>query len=142
VPVSARPSHPSPHRARAPLPALVFGLVGGPAAWFIQLLVSFGLGQEACYPKAVPLSAPAFGGLATALPVMEVAAILIALAAAITAYICWRRSRGERAGGGHRLVDIGEGRSRFMAMAGILTSLGFAGAIVFTLPAILAVRGC
>jgi hypothetical protein len=142
VPVATRPTHPSPHRGRAPVPALVFGLVGGPAAWFIQLLVSSGLGQEACYPKAVPLSAPAFAGLATVLPVMEVAAILVALAAALTAYVCWRRSRGERAGDGHSLVDIGEGRSRFMAMAGILTSLGFAGAILFTLPAILAVRGC
>ena len=120
----------------------MFGLIGAPAAWFVQVVASSGLGQEACYPKATPLGAPAFGGLGAILPLLEVAALVVALAAATTAYVCWRRSRGERAGGGHALVDIGEGRSRFMAMAGILTSLGFAGAILFTLSAILAVRGC
>ena len=69
-------------------------------------------------------------------------ALAIALAAALIAYRNWSSTQGEHGGGSQRLVEVGEGRTRFLSMCGILTSLGFALAIIFTSCIILLVPLC
>jgi hypothetical protein len=134
--------HPSPHRHRVRLGALIFGLSGGPAAWSVTWMVSVVLAQEACHPGTISLSTPAFGGVHAALVVLNGIGCLVTIASGIVAYRSWIATREEHPGSGQTLLEIGEGRARFMAMAGILTSAGFLVAILFGIPAILLVPAC
>ena len=128
--------HPSPHRHRVRLGALVFGLSGGPAAWSVAWMVSVVLAQEACHPGTAPLSVPAFGGVHAALVVLNATACVVTILSGLVAYRSWIATREEHPGTSQTLLEIGEGRTRFMAMAGLLTSAGFLLAILFGVPAI------
>ena len=128
--------HPSPHRHRVALSTLIFGLTSGPAAWSVAWMVSVTLAQEACYPGTIPLATPAFGGVHGVLVAVNGIACVVTMAGGIVAYRSWLKTRTEHPGRGPRLLEIGEGRARFMAMAGVLTSAGFLVAILFGIPAI------
>jgi hypothetical protein len=103
-------------------PALWFGLFGAPAAWSVQLLVNYALVAHACFPKSEPLASPALGGLHAIVLGTSFAALAIALAAAVTAGRSLRGSRHESHGGNGALLEVGEGRTGFMALAGVLVS--------------------
>jgi hypothetical protein len=125
--------HPAPGRAHIALPALWFGLFAGPAAWSIQTLVNLPVASHSCYPALSPLDAPvtAVRGIAFAVSVF---ALAVCVAAAAVAFRSWMRLRGEHQEGSGRgsehtpaaaLAETGEGRTRFMALCGLLTSLIF-----------------
>ncbi len=40
--------HPAPHRARLSLLILGIGVFGAPAAWILQMLLSYGLASHSC----------------------------------------------------------------------------------------------
>lgn len=105
-----------------PPPALWFGLFGAPAAWSLQLLVNYALVAHACFPKSEPLAAPVVGGLQAIVLGAGFAALAIALAAEATAWRSWRASRHESRGGHGGLLEVGEGRTGFMALGGVLVS--------------------
>lgn len=106
---SAPPPAPAGHAVG--LPALWFGLFGAPAAWSLQLLVSYALTAHACFPGADRLAAQAGGGVwPVAFGVSAIAAIA-GVSAAVTAWRSWGATRQAR-----------EGRDRFMALAGMLLS--------------------
>ena len=134
--------HPSPRQHRVKLWALLFGLTGGPGAWLVASLASVILAQEACYPHATPLSTPAFGGVHPTLIALEVIAIAVTIISGAVSYDCWIRTRAEHPARVQSLLEIGEGRSRFMAMGGMLTSGGFLIAILFAFPGIAFVPVC
>jgi len=125
--------HPSPHRDRVGIGALAFGLVGGPFAWSVQVLVNSALSSYSCFPKDVPLQAPTWAGLEPTLLAIELAALVVCIVAAIVAWRSWRRSSAERPGSAHHLVESGDGRTRFLAMAGLMTSVLFFVAILFAM---------
>jgi hypothetical protein len=137
-----RDSHPSPHRAKTGLAPLLYGLTAAPLAWVASQFANAALAQEACFPGTEPLVAPAFAGVHVFHAAVLFAALLVSLSAALIAFRAWRLSGGERAGGAGALLDVGEGRTRFMAFAGLLTSLGFAVATLFSLPALFLVPAC
>ena len=90
-----------------------------PTAWVLQLTIDTTLLSQACYPHDVPL----VGALPTLMPVVlavDAASLVLTLLAAVLAWRNWHRTAGEKAGGGHQLLDSGDGRTRFMAMAGLL----------------------
>lgn len=124
-------AHPSPHRARVGLGTIAFGLLAAPAAWALQLLVNAGLAEWACYPHDERLAQPAWASLHALLLGFDAATLACAILGAAVAWRAWRRTRGERPGTAHALVASGDGRTRFMAMAGIMVSALFALAIVF-----------
>jgi hypothetical protein len=134
--------HPSPHRARTRIASLLYGLMAAPMAWVVSQVVNSTLAQEACFPGAQPLAAPAFGGLHAMQAVVLLAALLVSASAMWVALGTWRSTRHEQSGDRHALLSIGEGRSRFMAFAGVLTSLGFLVASLFSAPALILVAGC
>jgi hypothetical protein len=138
----ASDSHPSPHRGKIGLVGLFYGLVAAPAAWVLSQIANSTLGQEACFPGTEPLAAPAFGGVHAIQAAILLAALLISASAAAVALRTWRSTRGEQSGDQHALLSIGEGRSRFMAFSGLLTSLGFLVASVFSAPALILVGSC
>jgi hypothetical protein len=102
----------------------------------------FTLAQRACFPKTEPLATAAFDGVHLVQAGLLAAALGVSLVAAAVALSAWQRTRGEHTGGGQTLMAIGEGRSRFMAFVGLLTSCGFSVAILFSAPAVLFVPAC
>jgi hypothetical protein len=129
-----QPAHPAPERVRVGLPALWFGLYGGPLAWSVQTLVNLPIAAHGCFPRLEPLSSPATNASRIAVIVVSIAALCVCVAAAVVAYRSWTRTREEQQGGAgsartrapaNALAETGEGRTRFMALAGLLTSLTF-----------------
>ena|SRR6478672_6198592 len=135
-------AHPSPHRTRIGVSALLYGLVAAPMAWVVSQIVNSALAQEACFPGTEPLAVPAFGGVHAIQAAVLLAALVICASAAWVALAAWRTTRGEQSGDQHALLSIGEGRSRFMALAGALTSIGFIVASLFSAPALVLVGSC
>lgn len=144
--------HPAPGRHRVGSFALWFGLLGAPAAWSVQTLVNLPIASHACFPKITPLEAPQTGALRDILFVVSIVAIVVSIAALATAVRAWQQTRGEhqtRVGRGTRhhsgtaLAETGEGRTRFMTGAGVLTSLTFLlVSVMHTAVVFLAVPAC
>jgi hypothetical protein len=134
--------HPAPHRNRVGLAALLFGIAAAPAAWNAQLLLSVALSGHACYPRNRLLSAPLWGNLWWILLGISIIGIVFAIAGGAVAWRSWRRTFNESLGTAHHLLDRGEGRTRFMAMCGILTSAVFLLALIFGTAAFFLVPLC
>jgi len=134
--------HPAPHRSRVPLVALLFGLAAAPLAWNAQVLFSSALAGFVCYPHATPLAAPLWSGSRPIQLAVNLAGIVIALAAGLVAWRAWRITKEERPGSIHHLLELGEGRTRFMALAGMLTSALFLIALAFGLTVLCLVPQC
>jgi hypothetical protein len=133
APMSAA-SHPAPARARVSARALWFGLAGGFVAWSVQTITNLSLASHACYPRLFPLAAPVVGGLRGIAFGVSIVALIVCAAAAATAWRSWAATRDEHQEGSgagkthapaHAALETGEGRTRFMALAGVLTSTTF-----------------
>lgn len=120
-----RQPHPSPHRGRVGRWSIWFGIIGAPLAWNLQLLVNASLVSHGCYPHDVPLASPIWSDLRTVTTAVDAVAVAICIAAGIAAWLSWRRSRDEKPGTARHLVGNGDGRTRFMAMSGMMTSALF-----------------
>lgn len=131
----ATAAHPAPARHTVALAALWFGLFGAPAAWSVQLMANYALVAHGCFPSAEPRSTPVFGGLWTVALVVSIVALLVAAAAFLVARRSWLSTREEHHGDREALLEVGEGRTRFMAYAGMLVSALFVlGVIMATIP--------
>jgi hypothetical protein len=137
-------AHPAPHRDRVALAELAFALAAAPAGWAIQLVVGYGLTSHVCFSGSAPDVSSSFaGGDAIALLlVVELIAFLVAVSGAVIAWRLWRATRQEVGGNAEEMVEAGKGRTRFLALWGVLTSLGFLGAIVFSLIGLIVVPLC
>lgn len=121
------PSNP-PAYTRIPVGAgLVFAAFGAPTAWLIQLIVGYALASHACYPLSVPLVAPVWGGLWWILIGVDLAAVLVAGAALLSAL------RFRRAYRDADPRDLALQRNRFIANWSLLVSALFSIAVVFTI---------
>ena len=72
----------------------------------------------------MPLATPSWNSL-WVLAAIAITGLVVCTVAGLVSYRSWRETYGPRHGP-ERLVDFGEGRSRFLAMWGALTSLLFA----------------
>ncbi len=115
-------SHPSPHRHQVPGWSAWFSVMAAPLAWVLQLVVNVSLSSYACYPHDVPLATPLWTHMLGIAMTVEAVALLICIAAGLVSWRNWRRSRGEKPGDAHELIGGGNGRSRFVAMTGMLVS--------------------
>lgn len=118
----AMPGHAAPRRGLVPLSHLWFGLFGAPAMWALQLIADFALVAHFCYPNDTPIASPTFGGVRAVALVVSVICLAVGLAALFTALRSWRITRHGRDGEHREVAEVGEGRARFMAMAGLLVS--------------------
>lgn len=136
--------HPAPHRHKARVPLLLFGLFGGAAAFAFQLIFNFALASYSCYPRVAPRThpVPGWGGLWSWLLAINLGAITIALIAAVVAWRNWQATRTEHPGHAGHLVEIGEGRTRFLSMVGMVFSLLFVAGVIFDLIALIIVPQC
>jgi hypothetical protein len=128
---AAAPSHPAPHRGKVSFWALMFGCCAAPIFWIGQLTLGYWVSAEICYGSDHPTATYAPGMLHTALLVFDAIAIVAALAGGIVSFLSWRATQEEKKGGANQALHTGEGRARFMALWGILSSIWFLGAIAF-----------
>jgi hypothetical protein len=134
--------HPAPQRDRVSLFALCFGLAAAPLAWVAQTIIGYALSSYACFPGDSPRSMPLFAGAEQIAVAMNLIAIVVAAVAASIACRSWQATRDEDDGRASHLVEVGEGRTRFLALWGMLTSVGFLVAMIFASLAILLVPLC
>jgi hypothetical protein len=143
-------AHPAPARDQVPLAMLFIGLAAAPLVWSIHLLANYAISSEACYPGAAPRlgAPPGAGKIWFTLLAIDWAAIIVSALAGYLAYRSWRMSRRESsasAAQGTRhseLVEIGEGRTRFLALWGTLISVLFLLAILFDVVGLFTVPFC
>jgi hypothetical protein len=139
----SRDAHPAPHRDRVSLWILAFGAAGGPVAWVLRLVVNYGLASHACFPgDALRTSPPGPDWLWPALIAVDIAALEISVAAGLVSYAIWQATRREFAGDVRDVIDIGEGRTRFLALWGMMTGIGFSAATLFDLVMLGVLRPC
>jgi len=122
--------------------ALWFGVFGGPLFWSLQELVNYTITAHFCFPRALPLAAPSFGGTWTVALVVEIAALIGALVAGLVSWRSWRLTKGEAEREHGAVLDTAEGRTRFIAYAGMLSSGLFALAIILSGFALFIVPAC
>jgi hypothetical protein len=136
--------HPAPQRDRVGSAALLFGLCGAPAGWGLQLVANYALASHVCFPCYRPLTnvLPGWGSVWSVLFAIELAALALALAGGLTAYRTWQTTKQEGEGDTEHLVEVGHGRTRFLSLWGLLTSLGFTIAIAFSLTGLFMVPLC
>ena len=126
----AAADHQAPRKHLVGLPALWFGLFGAPAAWAAQLISNYALMGHFCYPRDTPLASPTFGGVRALSIVISAILLLVGVTALTVALHSWNAARYRRAAEHHEVAEVGEGRTRFMAMAGIVASGIFVYALV------------
>jgi hypothetical protein len=132
---SALSHHPAPSAGELSSAQAAFLLFTGPIAWFVQLCVGSMLTSWPCFPGMERLSAP-LAGYAWAHAAAVVVLLLAAALAAVSSLAAWRKFqavRGEREGGHAELVSIGHGRTRFVALWGMILGAGFSLSILVNL---------
>lgn len=120
---------------------LLAALCAGPATWALQLVAGYAVSSYACFPHdAAGRQTPPPGWSAE--PAMLLALNLACLALDVAAVIyCFRRLRG-RAGNGVDAADVRLGRTRFLAVCGVMAGLIFAGATLVNTANIVMVPTC
>lgn len=121
---------------------VAFGIVGAPAAWVLHLMMNFSVSSEVCSPGSIYGHAHDISSLHTGMLIDSVAALCVAAVAGWISYNSWRATHAEEQGDHEHLLEIGEGRTRFLSMVGIVLSGGFFTAIVFDSLALLMVPFC
>lgn len=124
--------HPAPERRKVGLLSLVMGLALPPVAWSLQSIIGYAVSSNACFPGDSPLPLPVFPHLRPLLSALNLGALAIAVLSFALAWRSWSLTRRERGGDSGRLIEVGEGRTRFLAMCGMLVGAGFVVAILFS----------
>ncbi len=119
--------HPAPHRRQTPGWHTATGLGGAPAAWVA--VMSLSLIWPGCSGR------PPLG-------VASLVAAIIAAGCGWLAFQAWKKTRHEASGGQAKAVDIGEGRARFLAVLGMLSSGLFGAASLYGALAAILVASC
>ena len=89
---------------------------------------------------SAPLSSMEWTWLAMVLS--TAAALAIALFALLVSWRVFRRTKEEASGGAAQLIELGAGRTRFLALWGVLLGIGFALATAITALAFFTLPRC
>jgi hypothetical protein len=77
-----------------------------------------------------------------ALLTLNLVCLLLPLAGMAVAFLSWRATREEKPGGTASMLEMGEGRTRFLALCGLLGSALFVLATLFDSAMIIGVPTC
>jgi heme/copper-type cytochrome/quinol oxidase subunit 2 len=134
-PVGAAPETRSVHFL-----TLLFGAAAAPIFWVGQLMLGYAVTAYACYPGDHPVQVRYGSALLTTVIVFDIVALIVCAAGGLVSWRSWQAVRADR---GHRhTLHTGEGRDRFLAMWGLLSSLCFFFAILFNTIASVTVTPC
>lgn len=112
-PLTQEVAHPSPGKKRISPITLWSGLLLAPLAFSVQVICSYPVASDLCARGGSPLAW---------LIAINVATVLVAAAGVIAAWISWRHTRAEKAGGAEATAERGDGRTRFLAQFGMISS--------------------
>jgi hypothetical protein len=119
---------------------LLFGAIAAPIFWTGQLILGYVVTAYACYPGDHPVQVRFGGALFSTMISFDIVALVACAAGGLVSWRSWQKVRADR---GHRhTLHTGEGRDRFLAMWGLLSSLWFFFAILFNTIASLTVTPC
>jgi uncharacterized membrane protein len=124
--------HPAPHRHKVNRLTFALCVCAAPALWMAQLVLAYVIWAYGCYPGDHPVVWTGAPTARTVNFVIDAIAILGTLVAFVWSYRLWHRVKEEMEGDHLALIDTGEGRTRFMAMWGMLFSGAFLIGIVFS----------
>jgi hypothetical protein len=110
---------------------LLFGAFAAPLAWLGHTILAYGVTAYVCYPADHPVRLTQSDALFAALLLSDVLALGFCIVGGLVA---WRAWQGLRA--------LKTERNRFLALAGIMSSLWFAVGILFNIVASLLVPIC
>ena len=122
----------------------LFGVFGGPLAWYVQLCAGYALASKPCFRGGQLTAAPGtdLSWSSSAMVVVILAAVLVSLAALGTSWRSYRRSSTTAPGDAHHAMEAGTGRARFLALWGMVLNAGFALAASTSAIVLLAVPRC
>jgi predicted histidine transporter YuiF (NhaC family) len=146
--MNAAAQHPTPGLApqanRVATHELFLGLVGGPLAWYVQLCAGYALASQPCFRDGLRMAAPSHAAQWTwpAMILTMIAAVVVALLALLISWRAFRRTRTEASGDVARLSEVGSGRTRYLALWGMLLSAAFALATAISAVAFMTVPRC
>ncbi len=135
---------PAPQGERAGSGQIAFAIVAAPLAWLILVCAGEALASEPCFPYGHRYAAPLAGLHWTwpALIALLIAGVVAAIAAFVVSWRIYRATRSEEGGRPAGLLDEGAGRTRFMALWGLLYSAGFCVATLFSVASYIALPRC
>jgi hypothetical protein len=135
------PTGPAPETRSVRFLWLLFGASVAPLFWLGQLMLGYGVTAYICYPGDHPEPLIQTRPLFMALVAFDAVALAACAAGAVVSWRIWQRgkdSHSER----QFTVHLGEGRIRFLALWGIMSSLWFFFAILFNTIASVTVPPC
>jgi len=141
-PLMPHVGHPSPERSKVSVPLMLAALFLAPAVWTAQILSAYALAARSCFPNYSPLAGARVPGMSGWTVVGSLVALGFAGLALWASTTAWRRTRREKKGGTHQALDAGEGRTRFLALCGVIVTAIFTAAIIFEALAALLLREC
>ena len=121
---------------------LLFGATAAPIFWTGQLILSYAVTAYVCYPGDHPHPLAPGATLFPVLLVFDAVALLACAAGGIISWRAWDRSAHAGRAAPHHILHTGEGRDRFLAMWGLMSSLWFFFAILFNAIASVTVPPC
>jgi hypothetical protein len=134
-------AHPAPHRHRFGVALFVTALIGVPSIWGLRLVANYAIDSYFCFPGETrhnilpPWAWPTLLGI-------DLLAAAAAIAAAVLCYRNWQRTRDELTTPRGPFIEIGEGRTRFLAFWGLMIGIGFGVAVGFDLVTLWIVPVC
>jgi len=137
--------HPAPARHQTDIGTLAFGIFGAPVIWGVHFLANVTIASRTCSTLA-PMK-PSVTAYASVLAI-DAIALVIAAAAFILSMHAWQATKHEAANkedgatSAEQVAYGGEGRTRFMALGGIIVSAIFTTAILFDTVAAIMVSSC
>lgn len=133
--------HPAPKGNPLSTARAGFLLITGPLAWFVQVCIGDSLLSWPCFPLDTRLEAPVPGYEGTRV-IALVLLLLCATLAAASGMAAWRTLRAVMDETEDDHVHIGRGRTRFIAMWGMILGFGFTIATLVTLAGLALVPRC
>jgi hypothetical protein len=136
--------HPAPHRDQVCAFESAFGLLGGPGAWFAQLCAGYAMASWPCFPQDEHrfLPEPGYAWTWTAIVAASIAATVVSVAAYLVSRRAYKRVQHESHGDHEHLLHVGSGRTRFMALWGMIFGAAFAVGTAMTLVAFFVLPRC
>jgi hypothetical protein len=151
-PPSARPprapgSRSANRRASSHWLSLLYGLLGAPLAWIVQICVCEALAAQTCYPLQTPLARPVVPSLAPLIGGVSAVCLAVAFGGFAAAWRSLRDVRREDALGAARLAGARiahpiQGPVRFLSLVGVIASSIFVLGVLATATAALIVSPC
>jgi hypothetical protein len=121
---------PAPEARERGFLRLLFGASAAPLAWLGQVMLAYAVTAYVCYPGDHPVGLSSGGPLFAVLIASDLAALAVCMSAGWVSWKRWER------------LTSSQGRNRFLALWGVMSSLWFLAAILFNVLASLMVPLC